>query len=73
MKNYLKNLVLLAVFTVFAFNGYAQPGNPTGEPDIPPVPIDDYIPHFIILAVLIAAFWFYKQSQKKNKTRRSEY
>gem|GEM_PF-5308949 len=65
--------MLLAVFTVFAFNGYAQPGNPVGEPDEPPVPIDDYIPHFIVLAVALAGYWFYKQAQKEKKLHRSEY
>lgn len=73
MKNYLKNLALLAVVTAISCSAYAQPGNPNGEPDTPPAPIDDYIPHFIALAVLIAGFWFYKHSPKKAKPRRSEY
>ncbi|MCP1994750.1 hypothetical protein [Flavobacterium sp. HSC-61S13] len=73
MKKYLNSLLLPAIVIATTLSAYAQPGNPNGEPDEPPVPIDDYIPHFIVLAVVIAAFWFYKQSQKKKKPRRSEY
>ncbi|MCP1997163.1 hypothetical protein [Flavobacterium sp. HSC-61S13] len=73
MKNYPKKIVLLLFVTATTFNVFAQPGYPTGEPDTPPVPIDDYIPHFVVLAVVIAVYWFFKNSRKKKKPYRSEY
>lgn len=73
MKDYLKNLILVFLVTAVTCSANAQPGYPTGEPDIPPAPIDDYIPHFIALALVIAAYWFYKKSRKKKKPYRSEY
>lgn len=53
-------LVLVAPLELFA----QEDGNAFRDIEPPPAPIDDYVIPFALVAILIAAFYFYKTNLK---------
>lgn len=59
--NYLMT-ILLMVLPLFTFA--QEDGDTFRNIDPPPTPIDDYVISFAVVAILIAAFYFYKTNFK---------
>jgi hypothetical protein len=62
----LKKMLVVSFFLLFQKATSAE--NPyedsPGGLETPPAPIDDYVIHFAIVAIVLAAFYFYKTNLK---------
>jgi hypothetical protein len=63
-KLFNKNYVMVLLLMVMPLFSSAQEG---GNLEPPPTPIDDYVTTFAFVAVLIAAFYFYRTNLKTIK------
>lgn len=64
-KLFQTNYLLVLLLIVAPIVSFAQDyPNETDDIDPPPAPINDYVIHFAFVAILIAAFYFYKTNLK---------
>jgi hypothetical protein len=59
------NFALVLLFTVIPLVSFSQEDSDAfRDIEPPPAPIDDYVIHFAIAAIVLAAFYFYKTNLK---------
>jgi hypothetical protein len=66
-KNFTTNYLMVLLLIVAPLFTFAQEdGDTFRNIEPPPTPIDDYVIPFAFLAILIAAFYFYKTNLKTD-------